>query len=122
MRIPAWCDRVLFKGKNVSLLEYNRAEQLMSDHRPVYAVFSVEIMEMNKEKKALIENELRSINAANGGLLNKSAFLPPPSTNDNKWWENFEPSTIPPSSGTNPFVTAKNPFETVKSKTINLMD
>jgi hypothetical protein len=122
MRIPAWCDRVLFKGKNVSLLEYNRAEQLMSDHRPVYAVFSVEIMEMNKEKKALIENELRSINSANGGLLNKYAFLPPPSADDNKWWENFEPSTIPPSPGTNPFVTAKNPFETVNSKTINLMD
>jgi synaptojanin len=33
-RIPAWTDRVLFSGNAIELLEYNRGEQLMSDHRP----------------------------------------------------------------------------------------
>jgi hypothetical protein len=33
-RVPAWTDRILFSGKNIELLDYNRGEQLMSDHRP----------------------------------------------------------------------------------------
>ncbi|KAI8894882.1 SacI homology domain-containing protein [Globomyces pollinis-pini] len=33
-RVPSWTDRVLYKGDGIRLLEYNRGEQLMSDHRP----------------------------------------------------------------------------------------
>lgn len=33
-RVPSWTDRVLFKGDGLSLLKYNRAEVMMSDHRP----------------------------------------------------------------------------------------
>eukprot|EP00127_Corallochytrium_limacisporum_P002598 Clim_evm34s134 gene=Clim_evmTU34s134 len=40
-RIPAWTDRVLWQGKGVRQLLYNRAELVSSDHRPVMAVFNV---------------------------------------------------------------------------------
>jgi hypothetical protein len=38
-RIPAWCDRILFKGTHIDLIEYSRGEQLMSDHRPGKILF-----------------------------------------------------------------------------------
>jgi hypothetical protein len=34
-RVPAWCDRVLFKGKNIESLYYTRYEVRASDHRPI---------------------------------------------------------------------------------------
>lgn len=33
-RIPSWTDRVLYKGRGISLYKYNRAELMTSDHRP----------------------------------------------------------------------------------------
>lgn len=33
-RIPSWTDRVLYKGPGLDLVRYDRAELLMSDHRP----------------------------------------------------------------------------------------
>lgn len=37
------CDRILTFGKGVRLLKYKRAEQKLSDHRPVSAVFTAEV-------------------------------------------------------------------------------
>ena len=34
MRVPSWTDRILFMGSQVEILNYNRTELLMSDHRP----------------------------------------------------------------------------------------
>lgn len=42
-RTPAWCDRILWHGDGIMQLSYIRGESRFSDHRPVCAVFSVEI-------------------------------------------------------------------------------
>lgn len=42
-RSPAWCDRILWYGKGLRNLSYTRKELMLSDHRPVNAVFLAEI-------------------------------------------------------------------------------
>lgn len=47
-RAPAWCDRVLWKGERILQLEYNSVMALqLSDHKPVYAVFSTGVPTLN---------------------------------------------------------------------------
>ncbi|CAL1357876.1 unnamed protein product [Linum trigynum] len=47
-RTPAWCDRILWWGEGVKQLSYFRSESMFSDHRPVSALFSMEV-EVRKE-------------------------------------------------------------------------
>ncbi|XP_050204840.1 type I inositol polyphosphate 5-phosphatase 5 isoform X2 [Mercurialis annua] len=47
-RTPAWCDRILWKGKGIEQLSYIRSESRFSDHRPVCAVFAVEVEAKNR--------------------------------------------------------------------------
>ncbi|XVF61669.1 hypothetical protein PTKIN_Ptkin08bG0149000 [Pterospermum kingtungense] len=42
-RTPAWCDRILWYGSGIEQLSYIRGESRFSDHRPVSALFSVEV-------------------------------------------------------------------------------
>ncbi|EFJ34077.1 hypothetical protein SELMODRAFT_451408 [Selaginella moellendorffii] len=42
-RTPAWCDRVLWKGKGLRQINYYRTEYTFSDHRPVTAMFVAEV-------------------------------------------------------------------------------
>lgn len=42
-RAPAWCDRVLWRGTGLRQTRYDRCESRLSDHRPVRAVFAVEV-------------------------------------------------------------------------------
>ncbi|KAM7271476.1 hypothetical protein ACFE04_030690 [Oxalis oulophora] len=42
-RTPAWCDRILWHGEGIEQLSYIRGESRFSDHRPVCAVFQVEV-------------------------------------------------------------------------------
>ncbi|KAK1295373.1 Type I inositol 1,4,5-trisphosphate 5-phosphatase CVP2 [Acorus calamus] len=42
-RTPAWCDRILWHGDGIAQLSYIRGESRFSDHRPVCAVFMVEV-------------------------------------------------------------------------------
>ncbi|MQL82432.1 hypothetical protein Taro_014910 [Colocasia esculenta] len=42
-RTPAWCDRILWHGDGIEQLSYVRGESRFSDHRPVCAVFLVEV-------------------------------------------------------------------------------
>ncbi|KAG1327640.1 type I inositol polyphosphate 5-phosphatase 10-like [Cocos nucifera] len=42
-RNPAWCDRILWHGDGIVQLSYVRGESKFSDHRPVCAVFIVEV-------------------------------------------------------------------------------
>lgn len=57
-RIPAWTDRVLFRGDGLELLEYGRAELRTSDHKPVYATFKAEVRVVDQLKKESIEKEI----------------------------------------------------------------
>ncbi|KAI4389223.1 hypothetical protein MLD38_001471 [Melastoma candidum] len=64
-RTPAWCDRILYFGKGMKQLCYQRAEIMLSDHRPVKAAYmsEVEVFSARKLQRALtftdaeIENE-----------------------------------------------------------------
>ncbi|KAJ3676669.1 hypothetical protein LUZ60_004081 [Juncus effusus] len=42
-RTPAWCDRILWRGKGMKQMWYVRGESRFSDHRPVYSLFSVQL-------------------------------------------------------------------------------
>eukprot|EP01156_Anaeramoeba_ignava_P022426 Anaeramoba_ignava/c20646_g2_i1.p1 GENE.c20646_g2_i1~~c20646_g2_i1.p1 ORF type:complete len:751 (+),score=175.99 c20646_g2_i1:205-2457(+) len=42
-RIPAYCDRVLFYGNGIRAREYRRHEYLISDHKPISAIFNLEV-------------------------------------------------------------------------------
>ncbi|RJE23278.1 hypothetical protein PHISCL_04393 [Aspergillus sclerotialis] len=50
-RIPAWCDRVLWKGPNLHQTHYNSADLRFSDHRPVWATFDCMISAINEVRK-----------------------------------------------------------------------
>ncbi|KAH6692107.1 putative PI phosphatase group protein-like protein [Leptodontidium sp. MPI-SDFR-AT-0119] len=53
-RAPAWCDRVLFRGRDrIQELDYRRHEVRVSDHRPVTASFEILIKTMSAEKRDL---------------------------------------------------------------------
>lgn len=49
-RVPSWCDRILFKKCDyIELLEYTSVQNIcLSDHKPVFAVFKVNLKENNK--------------------------------------------------------------------------
>ncbi|KAF5757390.1 putative endonuclease/exonuclease/phosphatase [Helianthus annuus] len=42
-RAPAWCDRIIWTGEGSKQLLYTRSETRLSDHRPVKALFSIEV-------------------------------------------------------------------------------
>lgn len=42
-RSPAWCDRIIWFGKGMKQIQYNRSESKLSDHRPVRAMFTADI-------------------------------------------------------------------------------
>ncbi|KAI7894030.1 Endonuclease/exonuclease/phosphatase [Mucor mucedo] len=50
-RVPAWCDRVLYKGNNIKNIYYRRYEARCSDHRPIGAGFSFETKITNHKKR-----------------------------------------------------------------------
>jgi hypothetical protein len=60
MRVPAWCDRVLWRIKDegevlesVEALQYRRTDKIyISDHKPVNALLKVTIKEIDEAKKA----------------------------------------------------------------------
>ncbi|XP_010527822.1 PREDICTED: type IV inositol polyphosphate 5-phosphatase 9 [Tarenaya hassleriana] len=42
-RSPAWCDRIIWHGNGLKQHAYTRGESKISDHRPVKAIFTVEV-------------------------------------------------------------------------------
>ncbi|SNX85752.1 uncharacterized protein MEPE_04461 [Melanopsichium pennsylvanicum] len=61
-RIPAWCDRVLYKSHNpdrIRCLEYRRWECTISDHRPVTAVFESRVKAADHKARQAIEDQVK---------------------------------------------------------------
>ena len=58
-RPPAWTDRVLWMGENVSQMDYRSHENLsVSDHKPVSATFKVGIKVIDKARRQKIKEEI----------------------------------------------------------------
>ncbi|KAG8756095.1 inositol polyphosphate 5-phosphatase, partial [Ceratobasidium sp. 428] len=57
-RIPAWTDRILFRGTGLDLASYSRAELRQSDHRPVYAIFHATARMIDISKKNALQVQL----------------------------------------------------------------
>jgi hypothetical protein len=57
-RIPAWTDRILYRGLGLKLLDYRSANLKMSDHRPVYASFKVDCRIIEESKREKLAKEI----------------------------------------------------------------
>ncbi|KAJ2994740.1 hypothetical protein HDV02_001352 [Globomyces sp. JEL0801] len=59
MRIPAYCDRILWRGNRVELLAYNRLECKISDHRPVYGSFIAKVRKIDATRYQKVKKDVK---------------------------------------------------------------
>ena len=53
-RSPAWCDRILYRGRDrIQQLDYRRHEVRVSDHRPVTGSFNIIVKKISPKKRIL---------------------------------------------------------------------
>ncbi|KAG6809425.1 hypothetical protein H0H92_000296, partial [Tricholoma furcatifolium] len=125
-RIPAWTDRILYRGAQLNLSVYTRAEMRGSDHKPVLGIFDAEVRIIDTVKKLALSRLLFSSIASTATpveqLDEKLAALvfpsditelPPPSSDEFAWWDGpdcpagllplHEFQRIPARRKTNPF-------------------
>lgn len=54
-RVPAWCDRVLYRGRRkVEQTQYRRWEVKASDHRPVSAVLKISVKTVDPARRKAV--------------------------------------------------------------------
>ncbi|KAJ7284044.1 inositol polyphosphate phosphatase [Mycena rebaudengoi] len=83
MRIPAWTDRILYRGGSLDLAVYSRAELKGSDHKPVFGIFRAAIRTIDVAKRAVLSRMLLQSALALPATFND---LPPPSSDEAAWW------------------------------------
>lgn len=58
-RAPAWCDRILYRGKGIHQVGYrSHMEYRMSDHKPVSALFKSDIAVIDEGKQKRVQEEV----------------------------------------------------------------
>ena len=104
-RIPAWCDRVLWKGKSLRNTGYNMSPLRFSDHRPVYAKFVMNVNVIDESAKDRLSRKLYERRRVDVGDVTANKInvetdededligydsiapdLPPASSDRRKWW------------------------------------
>ncbi|KAL1914808.1 uncharacterized protein VTP21DRAFT_7900 [Calcarisporiella thermophila] len=59
-RVPAWCDRILYRGKHIQQHFYRRFECRISDHRPIGAGFTITIKRVVPKKRSEVKMEVEA--------------------------------------------------------------
>ncbi|RDB20113.1 Inositol-1,4,5-trisphosphate 5-phosphatase 1 [Hypsizygus marmoreus] len=125
VRIPAWTDRILYRGGLLDLSVYSRAELRGSDHKPVFALFRAEVRIIDTVKRLALSRLLLEsiVTTAPGEKLDEKLAalvfhadfteLPPPSSDEVAWWDSpecpggvlplYEFQTMPAHHKANPF-------------------
>ncbi|KAJ5157574.1 Inositol-1-4-5-trisphosphate 5-phosphatase 1 [Penicillium canariense] len=101
-RIPAWCDRILWRGANLRQTQYHTADLRVSDHRPIFAKFDcmIDVVDQGLKdslRRFLYEEKQRDALSDSVNLLDLDdeeyapqlsivPGLPPASSDRSKWW------------------------------------
>lgn len=78
LRIPSWCDRILWKSKTVYQTLYDSVSTItLSDHKPVFAYFlaSLEVQDQ-KKLKCVVEEVLRNNDKRENDLVPTVKLFP----------------------------------------------
>ncbi|OQE34520.1 hypothetical protein PENCOP_c017G07090 [Penicillium coprophilum] len=133
-RIPAWCDRILWRGSNLRQTNYQVADLKVSDHRPVWATFDCVIDIVDYALKESLRRSIYEEKQDQGhiSLVDSVSLLdldddettphvpiapglPPASSDRDRWWLNngasVKATVQPPKQGYIPNPQRKsNPF------------
>ncbi|KAJ5802239.1 uncharacterized protein N7503_004689 [Penicillium pulvis] len=101
-RIPAWCDRVLWRGPNLRQTQYQVADLRVSDHRPVWATFDGVIdvvdhafkdnlrrMLYEEKQHDALSDSIHLMDMDDDDSLPQGSIapgLPPASSDRSRWW------------------------------------
>ncbi|KAG0043399.1 hypothetical protein BGZ83_011456 [Gryganskiella cystojenkinii] len=58
-RTPAWCDRILWRGRHVRQLFYKRCECRVSDHKPISGGFVVGVKRIDEAQRRIVEQQVK---------------------------------------------------------------